>query len=100
MTPSVLCVGVLVADIFVPPLEQLPVAGELVATDDFLIQPGGCAANVAIGLGTLGVHAGVCGRVGDDLFGEFVERDLRLRGIDTSGVLSSPLSGFVCCTLL
>jgi sugar/nucleoside kinase (ribokinase family) len=88
--PEVLCVGVLVADVFVPPLDQLPTAGELVATDDFLIQPGGCAANVAIGLGTLGVRAGVCGRVGDDLFGEFVERDLRLRGIDTSGVLSSP----------
>ncbi len=90
MRPQVLCVGVLVADVFVPPLEQLPTAGELVATDDFLVQPGGCAANVAIGLGTLGVRAGVCGRVGDDLFGEFVERDLRLRGIDTSGVLSSP----------
>jgi sugar/nucleoside kinase (ribokinase family) len=88
--PAVLCIGVLVADVFVPPLERLPDAGELVATDDFLIQPGGCAANVAIGLGTLGVRAGVCGRVGDDLFGEFVERDLRLRGIDTSGVLSSP----------
>jgi sugar/nucleoside kinase (ribokinase family) len=82
----VLCIGILVADVFVPPLERLPGAGELVATDDFLIQSGGCAANVAIALRKLGVRAAVCGRVGDDAFGEFIERDLRSHRIDTSGV--------------
>ena len=88
MSPArVLCVGILVADVFVPPLERLPEAGELIATDDFLLQPGGCAANTAIALGTLGVEAAVCGRVGDDLLGSFVEQDLRARSIDTSGVL-------------
>ena len=81
-----LCVGILVADVFVPPLERLPGAGELIATEDFLLQPGGCAANTAIALDRLGVHAAVCGRVGDDLLGDFVERDLRSRGLDTSGV--------------
>jgi sugar/nucleoside kinase (ribokinase family) len=81
-----LCVGILVADVFVPPLERLPAAGELIATEDFLLQPGGCAANTAIALGRLGVHAAVCGRVGDDLLGDFVENDLRSRGLDTSGV--------------
>jgi sugar/nucleoside kinase (ribokinase family) len=86
-TPSpALCVGILVADMFVPPLELLPAAGELLATDDFLLEPGGCAANTAIALGKLGVRAAVCGRVGDDLLGDFVERDLRSREIDTSGV--------------
>jgi len=84
--PPALCVGILVADVFVPPLERLPAAGELLATDDFLLQPGGCAANTAIALGRLGVRAAVCGRVGDDLLGDFVERDLRSREIDTSGV--------------
>jgi sugar/nucleoside kinase (ribokinase family) len=84
-----LCVGILVADVFVPPLERLPAAGELLATGDFLLQPGGCAANTAIALGKLGVPAAVCGRVGDDLLGDFVERDLRSRGIDTSGVRST-----------
>jgi sugar/nucleoside kinase (ribokinase family) len=82
-----LCVGILVADVFVPPLERLPAAGELVATGDFLFQPGGCAANTAIVLGKLGVQASVCGRVGDDVLGDFVERDLAARGIDTSGVI-------------
>ena len=87
MSPSpALCVGILVADVFVPPLERLPAAGELLATGDFLLQPGGCAANTAVALGRLGVRAAVCGRVGDDLLGDFVERDLRSREIDTSGV--------------
>ena len=81
-----MCVGVLVADLFVPPLTHLPAAGELVTTDDFLVAPGGCAANTAIALGRLGVAATVCGRVGDDIFGEMVVRDLRGRGIDTRAV--------------
>jgi sugar/nucleoside kinase (ribokinase family) len=82
----VLSVGILVADLFVPPLERLPAAGELIATDDFLVQPGGCAANTAIALDRLGVSATIVGRVGDDLFGELVVEYLRARGIDTGGV--------------
>jgi sugar/nucleoside kinase (ribokinase family) len=90
---SVLCVGILVADLFVPPLARLPVAGELIATEDFLVQPGGCAANSAIALRRLGVAASVVGRVGDDLFGDLVERYLRDRGIDTGGVARAPGHG-------
>ncbi len=86
----VLCVGILVADVVVPPLSRLPIAGELIATEDFLVQPGGCAANSAIALHRLGVVASVVGRVGDDLFGDLVERYLRERGIDTGGVARAP----------
>lgn len=91
MTPTpVLCLGILVADIFVPPLERLPDAGELIATGDFLMQPGGCAANVALALRTLDVPAAVCGRVGDDAFGGLLLRDLWDRGVGTADVLETP----------
>ncbi len=90
---SVVCVGILVADIFVPPLDRLPDAGELVATEDFLIQPGGCAANTAIALAKLGVPATVCGRVGDDMFAEIVLRDLHAHAVDTSAVSVAPGMG-------
>ena len=83
------CAGILVADVFVPPVARLPAAGELVATDDFLIEPGGCAANVAVALRKLGVAVSLSGRVGDDLFGEMVRRDLSAMGIDTSSVLTT-----------
>lgn len=87
------CVGILVADLFVPPLPDLPEAGQLLATDDFLLAPGGCAANTAICLARLGVPSSVIGKVGDDVFGDFLERDLRKRGIDTRGVSRSERYG-------
>jgi len=93
VTAPVLSVGILVADIFVPPIARLPESGELVSTDDFLVQAGGCAANTAIVLGRLGVPATVVGRVGDDLFGDLVEQYLEARSIGTSGVLRTPGSG-------
>ena len=54
------------------------------------MQPGGCAANSAIALRRLGVSVAVCGRVGDDPFGDFLESDLAARGIDTSLVGRAP----------
>jgi sugar/nucleoside kinase (ribokinase family) len=68
----VVCAGIVVADVFVPPLERLPEPGELVATDDFVVETGGCAANVAIALARLGIRPAIVAKVGDDLFGGFV----------------------------
>lgn len=89
MTTRVVCLGILVADVFVPPLDDLPAAGQLVATDDFLVEPGGCAANVALALRRLDVPVAVGGRVGDDVFGELVRRELTAHGIDTHGILTT-----------
>jgi sugar/nucleoside kinase (ribokinase family) len=89
LTARVACFGILVADMFVPPLAALPAAGELVATDDFLVAPGGCTANVAVALRRLDVPVAVGGRVGDDVFGELVKRDLGAHGIETSGILTT-----------
>lgn len=91
--PEVVCAGLLVADLFVPPLQRLPAAGELVATDDFLADSGGCAANAATSLTKLGVTSVVCGKVGNDSFGDFVDADLRAKGVLTSGVRRSSTHG-------
>jgi len=82
----VVCAGVVVADVFVPPLLRLPEAGELVVTEDFVVEPGGCAANAGIALARLGVRPTVVARVGDDLFGHFVENELAAAGVDASGI--------------
>ena len=81
--PSVVCAGILVADLFVPPLERLPMGGDLVVTEDFLVQPGGCAANTAISLAKLGVPVSVVGKIGKDLFGDAVEQALQTSGVRT-----------------
>ncbi len=91
--PDVICGGILVADLFIPPLARLPLAGELVATGDFLIDTGGCAANVATCLARLGVSAGVAGKIGNDLFGDFILRDLAKKGVDEAGITRSTKHG-------
>ena len=90
---DVVCAGVLVADVFVPPLERLPHAGELLATDDFWIDSGGCAANTATSLVKLDVAAAVAGVVGTDIYGDFVERDLGTKGVDTAALRRTDVAG-------
>jgi sugar/nucleoside kinase (ribokinase family) len=91
--PSVVCAGILVADLFVPPLERLPIGGDLVVTEDFLVQPGGCAANIAISLAKLGVSVSVVGKVGMDIFGDAIERDLQTSGVRTDALRRSSTHG-------
>jgi sugar/nucleoside kinase (ribokinase family) len=91
--PYVLCAGILVADLFVPPLAKLPEAGQLLASDDFLIDSGGCAANTSTTLTRLGVAARVAGTVGDDLYGAFIAQDLAKKGVETSGIVRSGTHG-------
>ncbi len=86
---EVLSVGVLVADLFVPPLPRLPLAGELQLVDDMLMSAGGCAANTAMDLAKLGVRTAVCAKVGNDIFAEFVRQELEAKGVDVSGLVRS-----------
>ncbi len=80
MGPEVLCVGGLVADVIVRPVDALP-SGRLAFTDSVTLSPGGCALNAALGLRKLGVASAVAGRVGRDAFGEFL-----LAACDAAGV--------------
>jgi len=86
---DVVCVGILVADIFASPIDSLPAAGELRLVDQYLASAGGCAANTAACLRRLGRKVRVVGKVGEDLFGDFVKKDLERLGVDTSAVRRS-----------
>jgi sugar/nucleoside kinase (ribokinase family) len=87
---DVLCAGIIVADHVSSPISHLPAAGELVLADQLLLTIGGCAANVAVDLGKLGVNAAVVGRVGDDVFGRVVSDMLRERGVDVTLMQLTP----------
>jgi sugar/nucleoside kinase (ribokinase family) len=78
---SVACVGILVADVFANPIRRLPEPGELTTTSGFSMSVGGCAANTAVALRILGREVSVAGKVGTDMFGDFVVSELTRRGI-------------------
>jgi len=86
---DVLCVGILVADLFVPPLPRLPLPGELQLVEDMLLSTGGCAANAAMDLVRLGTRVAVAGKVGNDFFAGFVRQELEAKGVDVTGIRQS-----------
>ncbi len=90
---EVACLGILVADFFSSPLPRLPEAGELMIVDEIAQFTGGCAANTAVALARLGVKAGVVGKVGQDPFGTFIIDDLGSKGVETSEIRLSTVTG-------
>jgi sugar/nucleoside kinase (ribokinase family) len=87
--PEVICLGILIADIFPSPLPSLPAPGELSLVEKYIMSAGGCAANTAACLRRLGRRVGVVGKIGLDILGDFVLRDLHRHGIETSAVCRS-----------
>lgn len=75
--PDVTCVGVLVADVIVRPVDTWPDPGRLVLVDGIDLHSGGLAHTTGIALAKLGIPAAVVGRVGRDLFGTFLIDTLR-----------------------
>jgi len=97
---DVVCLGILVADIFGHPIDSLPASGELALLERYLLTVGGCAANTAVDLGRLGRKTRVLGKVGNDLFGDFVLRDLKRFDIDTSFVRRSETHSTSCTFII
>ncbi len=86
----VLCVGQLVADVVVRPVDSLPGRGEAKLVADLQLVAGGCAANTACVLGKLGADVRITGLVGADAPGDVVLAAVKACGVDTSSVARSP----------
>ena len=85
--PTVICLGILVADVIGRPIETVPAPGALAFVDSITPHIGGCAANTGIGLHRLGVETAIVGAIGRDGFGEFVRNVLQTEGVDARGVI-------------
>ncbi len=83
----VLCLGNVLADILVKPVDVLPTVGGLLAVDHIGMAIGGCASNTAVVLSRLGVPTSLWGKLGRDLFGDFVLKELKRAGVETSGLV-------------
>lgn len=85
--PEVVCLGILVADVYGKPIDEWPERGRLSTVDDMGIGLGGCAANTGLCLVKLGVDTAIMGKVGDDGFGKFVSDTLVAAGADVRGLV-------------
>jgi len=92
-TPQVVCLGILVADLWSRAVDEWPQRGRLSLVDEIGIGIGGCAANTGIGLRKLGARVSVVGAVGQDGLGDFVIGALQAAGIDSSHIVRVEQAG-------
>lgn len=71
---------------FVVAVPRLPRPGETITGDRLRTFPGGKGANQAVAAARLGGRVTMVGRVGRDVFGESLIRNLKTNGVDASGV--------------
>lgn len=69
---------------------RLPIGGETLYGDDFVIQPGGKGANQAVACARLGAPVAMIGRVGDDYFGPLLIQGLAQDDVDVSHIHITP----------
>lgn len=83
----VTCAGILVVDIIAAGLPKISSPGELIFTPKGIeIHLGGHSGNVSIDLRKLGLMKGYVssvGAVGEDIFGSFLEKELKKHGVKT-----------------
>jgi ribokinase len=68
---------------------RLPLPGETVLGDDFIMTPGGKGANQAIAAARAGGDTVFLGAIGSDAFGVTINARLTAAGVDTSGIRTS-----------
>jgi sugar/nucleoside kinase (ribokinase family) len=84
---DVVCLGILVADVIVRPVDQLPERGTLGLVEAVSLHGGGCALNTSSVLVRLGLRASAVGKVGSDVFGDFLVGLMAARGVECCGVV-------------
>lgn len=83
---DIACLGILVADIVVRPVDKLPHSGRLELVDEIVLRSGGSALNTATVLSHLGLRVMLSGKVGSDPFGRFLLEATDANGLRREGV--------------
>lgn len=82
--PEVVCLGIVVVDVWARPVDQWPARGTLGLVEEVGIGLGGCAANCGLDFIRLGGRATVMGCVGRDGLGDFALNTLQEGGAQTA----------------
>ena len=81
-----ICMGMIVGDFLVKPVEKMPEKGKSTLIDRSELQIGGCATNTGLILKKLGGEVAIVGKVGNDNLGKFILNKLEEEGIETEGI--------------
>ena len=84
---SILCVGQIVFDILVQPVDETIFDRDTTRVSSIDFANGGDALNVAVVCRKLGNAVGFCGKVGDDDQGTFLIKKMEGYGLSTDGVI-------------
>lgn len=83
---KVACVGILVADVIVETVNEYPEKGQLVPVNSITIHNGGNAMTASINLRKMDVETKIIGKIGNDVFGDYLKNCLDNAGVDTNGL--------------
>ena len=86
---KIACVGILVADVIVEPVNSYPDKGILEKVNSITVHNGGNAMTASINIKKLGVDTSIVGMVGNDMFGDFLKSRLESANVDTRGLKRS-----------
>lgn len=89
MSKKIACVGILVADVIVEPVNAYPDKGVLEKVNSITVHNGGNAMTASINLKKLGVESSIVGMVGNDMFGDFLRQKLDAANVDTRALKTS-----------
>ena len=81
---GIICVGEMVADIVVHPVDAIDFTVDSMLVDDIALKSGGDALNVSLNLAKLGVPVSFQGKAGNDMFGQFLLDNAERTGVDVS----------------
>ena len=97
---QVVCIGLMVADVFARPVRRLPPPGETDWIDTVEVHAGGDALNNAMTLARLGVDVALIGRIGEDPFGDFIVRKAKAVGVEVRPVRDPDAPTATCLVLV
>ncbi len=86
---NIICLGIATVDAIAKPIDTPPAPKELVIFETLQITTGGCALNCAIDLAKIGITPSLIVKLGTDMLGDFVIKEVQKYGINTEKCIQS-----------